>query len=174
MANKMYVTSDKVIFLDIDGVLNDEGKNLKHGVYIDEEMTARLKKIVEATGAQIVLSSSWRYYYCKYRENPDSVQGSDRVGLDMLNDLFEKYELKISDCTERLSSGPYARPLEIRTWLATEQDIKSFVILDDDDFWVWNWLSDRFVMTKKLDEHDNWIRGLDDEHVARAIDILNR
>ena len=58
MADKMYVTSDKVIFLDIDGVLNDEGKNLKRGVYIDEEMTARLKKIVEATGAQIVLSSS--------------------------------------------------------------------------------------------------------------------
>lgn len=58
MADKMYVTSDKVIFLDSDGVLNDEGKNLKRGVYIDEEMTARLKKIVEATGAQIVLSSS--------------------------------------------------------------------------------------------------------------------
>ena len=51
---------EKVIFLDIDGVLNDEGEEREKGVYIDETRVQRLASIVEQTGAEIVLSSSWR------------------------------------------------------------------------------------------------------------------
>ena len=35
MVGNVNVTAEKVIFLDIDGVLNDEGDRLKKGVYIE-------------------------------------------------------------------------------------------------------------------------------------------
>ena len=171
---RMCVTSDKVIFLDIDGVLNDEGANLRNGVYIDNDMVIRLKKIVEATGAQIVLSSSWRKAYFDFLENLENGLESNQAELIMLHDMFEQHGLQIKDRTEYISSGPYARPAEIRAWLASAYDIKSFVILDDDDFWAWNWLSDRFVMTKRHGEDGSWVRGLDDENVTQAIAILNK
>ena len=54
----------KVIFLDIDGVLNSrryDAKRDKNGnTNIDETRLPLVKRIVDATGARIVLSSSWR------------------------------------------------------------------------------------------------------------------
>ena len=60
----------KVLFLDIDGVLNNDKtfeevhdyyvKTGYHKVEIGLDMVERLFKIIEATGAKIVLSSSWR------------------------------------------------------------------------------------------------------------------
>jgi hypothetical protein len=58
----------KVIFLDVDGVLNSRGKwagcdlaNLTDsGTRIDPLAVARLKRIVDATDAKIVVSSTWR------------------------------------------------------------------------------------------------------------------
>ena len=59
----------KVIFLDVDGVLNsdeyfDKIKNVNIcGIEseIDVEKIKLLKKAVDETGANVVLSSSWRY-----------------------------------------------------------------------------------------------------------------
>ena len=51
----------KVIFLDIDGVLNNQTLLYHYGLdYIDGDMVELLKHVVSATGAEIVLSSSWR------------------------------------------------------------------------------------------------------------------
>ena len=63
-----------VIFLDFDGVLNTEqyqarlaieGKPKKDawGPLFDPRAVANLQKIVEATDARIVISSSWRYVH---------------------------------------------------------------------------------------------------------------
>lgn len=57
-----------IIFLDIDGVLNSDAfydRLLAAGEPIprppiDREAVARLERIVQATGAEIVLSTSWR------------------------------------------------------------------------------------------------------------------
>lgn len=46
----------KIIFLDIDGVLNYENSKSK----VEEEKVKLLKEIVDKTGAEIVLSSDWR------------------------------------------------------------------------------------------------------------------
>lgn len=59
----------KVIFLDVDGVLNsdeyfDKIRNLNiEGIEceIDIEKIRLLKKAIDETGAKVVLSSSWRY-----------------------------------------------------------------------------------------------------------------
>jgi len=64
----------KYIYLDFDGVLNTEqyqaklavagvsGKD-KYGPLFDPKAVAQLNRLVEATGAEIIVTSSWRYVY---------------------------------------------------------------------------------------------------------------
>jgi len=56
--------SVKVLFLDIDGVVNNkrtEKKSLRL-MAIDPAMAALVQRIVQNTGCEIVLSSSWRLF----------------------------------------------------------------------------------------------------------------
>lgn len=59
----------KIIFLDFDGVLNDdieycvkqEWQGIKWGYnWIHPHLVERLNEIIEATGAEVVVSSTWR------------------------------------------------------------------------------------------------------------------
>ena len=52
----------KVIFLDIDGVLNHAGCTEKiDGCYfVEEPLIMNLVNLMDATGAKVVLSSTWR------------------------------------------------------------------------------------------------------------------
>ena len=52
----------KVIFLDIDGVLNsDETPNPRRFPYIvDHQLLGRFRELIAKTGATVVLSSTWR------------------------------------------------------------------------------------------------------------------
>lgn len=56
----------KIIFLDIDGVLNRLGTDRRTRVRfrgfigMDPELVERFNKLVETTGASVVLSSTWR------------------------------------------------------------------------------------------------------------------
>ena len=54
----------KIIFLDIDGVLNSKAYDSKRDwnkqTNIDETRLPLIKQIVEATDAKIVLTSTWR------------------------------------------------------------------------------------------------------------------
>ena len=52
----------KIVFLDIDGVLNCEGSRSRCVGYrgIDDKKVENLAKIVKATGAEIVLTSTWK------------------------------------------------------------------------------------------------------------------
>ena len=92
----------KVIFLDVDGVLNSQQLFEKceddQLISVDEDNIKNLKTIVDATGAKIVLSSSWRYGWA---EHSDAVQDWCQI----LVDILAKYDLKIIDKTEYLSSG---------------------------------------------------------------------
>ena len=102
----------KVIFLDVDGVLNSQQLFEKceddQLISVDEDNIKNLKTIVDATGAKIVLSSSWRYGWA---EHSDAVQDWCQI----LVDILAKYDLKIIDKTEYLSSG--RREDEIKDWL---------------------------------------------------------
>lgn len=56
----------KILFLDIDGVLNsyrNNKKNYGRPRPFDPEGICALNKILKETGAKIVISSSWRYMY---------------------------------------------------------------------------------------------------------------
>ena len=165
----------KIIFLDIDGVLNNEETAFETGIKIDEQKVGILKHIVEETGAEIILSSSWKRGYCRFIK--DGLQAKDPA-FKLLYDSLEKVGLKISGVTPISSeSGPCARPLEIREWLYRFYRIFSYVILDDDIFWDWGFLQRNVVTTTTFYPENGsshqYVTGLTMEHAERAIAILN-
>ena len=161
----------KVIFLDIDGVLNcatsksfcidDDGRVIKG---VDSDKVKRLAKIVEATGAEIVLSSDWKDGWSKYYT---SSKPSHAKYLD--NHLYKKGRLTIKDKTPSTNKGSWFRGEEILTYLRLHQDIENYVILDDtffEDFDNKN-IIDHLIITDYKYE-------LTDENVKQAIEILNK
>ena len=150
----------KVIFLDIDGVLNTEAYRENPDVDyfehpVSEAHMPLLEYLVKSTGAKIVLSSTWREYWDK-----GEVQ-SDRFG-DYINNLFGKYGLEIYDKTPELRD----RSEEIDEWKKLCLDeIESYVILDDFDF-DWSEANEKRLV-KTTDEV-----GLNEEAVERAEIIL--
>lgn len=154
----------KVIFLDVDGVLNSQDLFERCGeelVPIDEENIKCLKKIVDATGAKIVLSSSWRYGWAQHS---DEVQD----WCQLLVDTLDRYQMKIIDKTAYFSSG--RREDEIKDWLEQcEENIENFVILDDGPY-EWH----RHGYDKFWVKTDFCTGGLKEEHVQKAIAILNK
>ena len=88
----------KVIFLDIDGVLNTEDTFRKMidgflDIEIDEFRVEYLKKIVDATDAKIVLSSSWKIFFVKKNNMIVPLRGK---AVQLMN-ILEKYNLSIYD-----------------------------------------------------------------------------
>ena len=155
----------KVIFLDVDGVLNSQQLFEKceddQLISVDEDNIKNLKTIVDATGAKIVLSSSRRYGSA---EHSDAVQDWCQI----LVDILAKYDLKIIDKTEYLSSG--RREDEIKDWLdKCEEKIEGFVILDDGAY-EWH----RHGFDKHLVKTDFCTGGLREEDADKAIKILNK
>lgn len=167
----------KVIFLDIDGVLNDEGDEYYKGVIIDQDMVKRLGRIVEATDADVVLSSSWKRAYKRFVENGFTAEKNEEP-LKLLYESLKAVGVTIRGITPlSMESGPSARPFEIRDWLMKCHGIFSYVILEDDTFWDWGFLQRNVVSTVRVNPnpngHRNFVKGLTDEHVEKAIDILN-
>lgn len=153
----------KVIFLDIDGVLNsrayDRKRNWNEQTDIDETRLPLVKKIVDETGAKIVLSSTWREHWSK---DPTLCDG-DGV---YINKTFAKFGLEVFDKTPDLGIK-FDRPDEINLWLETTQEaIEGFVIIDDYRY-AWGKLADRFVKT-----NPHLGLGIEEEHVQKAIEIL--
>jgi hypothetical protein len=104
----------KVIFLDIDGVLNcDKTPNPRKFPYIvDRRLLARFKKLVDRTGAKVVLSSTWR---------------CDPVGLFAAKHWGVPF---IDVCPDRPRSP---RRREITSWLADHPKVTRFAVIDDED-----------------------------------------
>ena len=150
----------KIIFLDFDGVLNST-KYLSAcdccDVAIDPAKMLLLKRLVEATDAKIVLSTSWREHWAK---NP---MHCDSTGV-RISRLFSTYGLQIFDKTPQLHES---RETEIKSWLDMHPEVKHFVVLDDRLLSA-DYLQGHFVKTS------DYFGGLDETDVQRAIDILNR
>lgn len=143
----------KILFLDIDGCLNRCGKSIKH---FEEDKILLLKSIVEQTGCEIVLSSTWR----------KSADGLKRV-KKLLKNRLSKELFGVTPILDNLVNGLWhamPRGVEIAQWLA-ENPVDSFVILDDDS--DMGELSDKLVLTKSF-------VGLTPEIAQEAIDRLNK
>lgn len=143
----------KVLFLDIDGVLNSTRSAVAlHGyprVYavedgscFDQIAVHLIRGLCAASGAKIVLSSTWR-----------------------LSDQWERIgpalDLPIIDRTPSLL-GP--RGAEIARWLADHPEVEQWAIVDDDSDMLDGQLS-RFVKTSHFD-------GLTWEPFSRLCELL--
>jgi len=104
----------KVIFLDIDGVLNcTKTPNPRKFPYIvDPALLVRFKRLVESTGAHVVLSSTWRY---------------DPAGLFSAN----HWGVPFIDITPDMPHVPRCK--EIIGWLENHPEVNRFAVIDDED-----------------------------------------
>lgn len=151
----------RVIFTDIDGVLNEDTtptRTKSRVIFIDEEKLLRLKRIVDATGAKIVLSSTWRYDRDDPKYNGDFLE---------LREAFHNVGLDFYDFTPVDAIG-IRRGMEIRAWLGLHRgEVDRFIILDDELFdFEERGLLPRLVKTEFADG------GLTEAHVQEAIDLL--
>lgn len=107
----------KVLFLDVDGVLNSNGTIRAFGFdFIDPHMVNLVDSIVSLTGAKIVLSSTWR---------------KDPTDKKLVEDALAIAGHSILSCTPDLCvDGWVPRSEEIKKWLS-ENPVDKFAILDD-------------------------------------------
>lgn len=138
----------KIIFLDIDGVMNgfESWPSCTGRQYIDPNAVGRLNYIVEKTEAKIVITSTWRKYCDVKVLLEDAGVEADIIGYTpYLNDK--------------------SRGEEITEWLHyCNRELEQFIILDDD--------SDMGNLMGNLIKTD-WGRGLQEEHVTEAIARLS-
>ena len=153
----------KVLFLDVDGVLNYEGCDSYFGsvLFVVEEKVRLLADIISETDARIVLTSTWREGYYDMLGQEESF---DSCLYEALVDKLEENDLYIHDCIGRNGK---TRGEQIELWIKdSEEDIESFVILDDMNAEEFGQYADYLVQT------DSGI-GLEEYHVKAVIQILN-
>lgn len=165
---------DKVLFLDFDGVLNTEyyqrllcyeGRAWqdKHGAFFDPEAVGQLKRIVEATHADIVIESSWKY-----------------LGLEAMREMWAARRLpgEVVDITpSSVSDGwllsasaddmsEHCKGAEIASWLFDHADDDTRYVILDDEYVILDSQLPRFVMTNPYD-------GITEDIADRTIALLN-
>lgn len=113
----------KVIFLDVDGVLNTPKLIRSFGFHhIDDILVALVARIVRETDARIVLSSTWRV---------------NEKNRKLVEDALARHGLVIFGCTPVIrrsegwtGDGWVRRHEEIQAWLRANEAV-SFAIIDD-------------------------------------------
>lgn len=135
----------KVLFLDIDGVVNCATTSQRHRGFIgiDPVMAFRVGKIVLDTGCEVVLSSSWRL-------SPDA------------RDEVAKQVYKFIDVTPDLQ-GKTDRGCEITAWLEKHPEVTRHAILDDNT----DFHADQPLFKT------SWATGITDEIAKEVTDYLN-
>ena len=161
-----YLPAMKIIFLDIDGVLNSQDffrrKHEETGLTqggsraesIDPDALRLLERIVEETDAKIVVSSCWR------------IGRTTEELRDLLKEADFKYYDRIIDRTKNDGSFTTKRGDEIEEWLSRNpvKNSADFIILDDD--------SDMGNLFGSLVQ-TLWCQGLTEHEVKIAIERLN-
>lgn len=134
----------KVIFLDIDGVVNcmHTATRSRGVIGIDPYMAFLVGKIFDATDAKLVLSSSWKHW-------PDGVEE------------VSKKVWKVYDTTPNLQGE--IRGQEIKAWLDAHPDVEKYAILDDE--------SDMLPEQKHF--KTSWAKGITEEIAKEVTDYLN-
>ena len=147
---------NKVIFLDIDGVLNVycEGRD-EYGCTFHKHFEDNLSWIIKA---KIVISSTWRF-----------------SGLEILKEMWDKRGLpgEVIDITPDLNN--LKRGDEIQHWLDNNKVI-NYVIVDDDNDML-DIQKNNFVQTSGNYDHLDCVYigyGLTRKCSERIVEILNK
>ena len=151
----------RIIFLDFDGVLNTEyyqgllqfqGKQWQdqYGAFFDPRAVRQLKRVIDATGADIVVESSWKY-----------------LGLEAMQELWRVRNLpgRVIDITPSLTDNA-SKGEEIAAWLSEYATPDTRYVIIDDEYVVLDSQIPYFILT-------NPYEGLTEEQADRAMLILN-
>lgn len=118
-----------VVFLDIDGVLNEEfseSRTPSGFTGIDDKKVKVLKKIVEHFDAKVVLTTTWKSEWSRDRLY------CTRDGIYMINKLKYKGNITIYDKTE--DEKNLKRGETIIHWLEKHTDVEDYIVIDDYPF----------------------------------------
>lgn len=138
----------KLIFLDIDGVMNHRNHMVRSRLHNMHEFcpvaVRNLREIIKRTGARIVISSTWRKF----------------KSIDYVMNCYDldQYVVGKTPVIEDVIRGK-----EISAYLSENPDVEKFVILDDDN--------DMGILLPEL-VHCIDYSGLTDERREQAIQML--
>ena len=155
----------KLIFLDVDGVLNYGGCKSRAPsgcLGIEEEKVKLLRKIIDKTGAIVILTSTWKTEWF-----PTAFISELTKDGQYLEKELAKHNVFIRAKTEDPSWSQ--RGIGIIDFLNNwSEPVESFVIIDDESF-DFNkvGIKNRHVKTSFAD-------GLLPDHVKQAVNILNQ
>ena len=155
----------KVIFLDIDGVLNTPSSESRCGEYIgiDDDKVERLKQIVEKTKAKIVLISTWKKYWRKEKK----FKPLQDYFANYLDEKLAKQGLKAIDKTKDKANGRYLSRGEGILEYVYRNNVENYIILDDCQFdYDGLGLTDYFIKIKQTE-------GLTEAQTEKACKILS-
>lgn len=156
----------KVIFLDIDGVLNsNQCRPEIGGKFLEEEKVKLLSIIVRRTEAAVVLHSGWRFWF-NYDMAPLKKEAADLLFI------LAKYGVEIQDRTPDFSTEEIRKTKkfslvkadEILSWLKNHTGVDNYIVLDDLDLHN-DQLARHQIQTDSMD-------GLSEEDVSLAIQML--
>jgi hypothetical protein len=147
----------KLIFLDIDGVLNcSKTWKKENGTFnIDDNLLNNLKRICDAhPGCKIILTSTWRLF-----------QDHFEFALEKLSSIGLNISDKTPECPYNIETAGRQRGMEIKQWIKdNNMEGADFIIIDDDsDFLEWQ---------LPFHIHTNFEDGLTDELTQKAINLL--
>lgn len=128
----------KIIFLDIDGVLNSNLGNENHqreisdGELLDEDKVKLLSKIIAVTKACIVLHSGWRFWFDK------NIQPLRKESQHLV-EIFKRNQIIISDITPDFTTEEIrntkkfslVKAKEILAWLGEHPEVEKWIAIDD-------------------------------------------
>jgi len=138
----------KVLFLDIDGVMNNfTSRNFKDNFSISA-IQALSSLLAREPDLKIVISSAWRIWGALYMKKVFIKNGLD--------------ETRIIDCTGQENGK---RGYQIQCWLDRNPGVTSMVILDDE--------SDMDPLMHKLVKTSMFV-GLTSKEVDLAVDMLKK
>ncbi|MHA2063991.1 MAG: HAD domain-containing protein [Candidatus Thorarchaeota archaeon] len=169
----------KIIFLDFDGVIctaeSYADARTQHGLtsngfppslhLFDTEICGRVQEICDATGAVIVLSTTWRELH-----KQDEIVGFLR---------HHGITAHVVDQTPILcpNQGSYHRGKEIKLWMDAHPEVSydDIVVLEDDVDAIREVpkVHARLVQTYFMGGGEGFEAGLQPHHVKQAIELLN-
>jgi len=145
----------KIIFLDIDGVLNSKSyyktveRTKKDWNRFNPLAVEMIRRLIEEFDASIVISSTWRYGLVKELKN------------ELIKSGLVKYLHKDWKTPQ---TYPSHRGEEINLWLDNHPEVIDYVIIDDDE--------------NILEEQKNWFirtnikEGMTEEHYYKVRQIF--
>ena len=144
----------KLIFLDIDGVLNSVTGKEPYVSDMEVEKLKLLKKLIDDSGSSGVVITSDRKY--------------SKVDMEDKTEAFDQFEIFIVGETRRPNQDDLEdnRGKQIMDYLSSsKKDIDRIVILDDNDDGISNFFKEEFILVNRF-------FGLNDSVYQKALEIL--